>query len=488
MVAMRNWMDANGYGKQINGGVIKLNPGKHTQSNGGFWGSILSENEWVTFTSNPQKGGSKKNTFITGSGMVQTQFVKVEDLSIVAKDVSSNVFSASSSFYPIFKLWIENCNLEGTTRYKEDASPVSASFVWYTNSYFTNMGKAISEAQLARNLTIEHIGDDAFVRTPFVVNCRASDIDPRDGKCEGGNCAHADCWQWWGTPVPHNMIIYGFDCTNCTYQGIFARTMDGTVPVGTHNPPADGLAIVNLHTKLIDPANFADNAWYISANHMLLWHNTFNQPFNFWCDGDVANNKTPLNIIDFDVRGNCFYDMELNAPVGDDNGGDPDATGVDTSSWAYNHYEKAAGSTYFIETPGRNASTGDPMLDGNGIPMQGSPLINRIPSIFVFSDAKNNTRDNTPDIGSFERGTASRIGKLDNQQVIQVYPNPVHNILNIKSDIPVSYTLINLTGQAIISGSCLTSTQIDLSGISVGLYFMVFESDGLKKTCKIIKQ
>jgi len=350
------------------------------------------------------------------------------------------------------------------------------------------MGKAISEAQLARNLTIEHIGDDAFVRSPFVVNCRASDIDPRDGICEGGNCAHADCWQWWGTPVPHNMIIYGFDCADCTYQGIFARTMDGTVPVGTQNPPADGVAIVNLHTKLIDPASFADNAWCISVNHMLLWHNTFNQAFSFWCDGDIANNKTPLNIIDFDVRGNCFYEMELNAPVGDNNGGDPDATGVDTSSWVHNHYEKEAGSNYFTETPGSDVSTGNPMLDENGIPLQGSPLINRIPSIIVFTDANNSLRDNMPDIGSFEYGTVSQIVELDNQQAIYVFPNPIHNILNIKSNIPVSYTLIDLTGKTIISGSSIVTKQIDLSGISVGIYFMVIESDGFKKTCKIIKQ
>jgi len=130
MVAMRDWMNSNGYGNQINGGVIKLNPGTHTQSNGGYWGNILSKNEWVTFTSNHEMGGSKENTFITGSGMVQTQFVKVEDLSIIANDVLSNVFSVSSNFYPIFKLWIEDCNLEGTTKYNEDTSPVSSSFVW----------------------------------------------------------------------------------------------------------------------------------------------------------------------------------------------------------------------------------------------------------------------------------------------------------------------------------------------------------------------
>jgi hypothetical protein len=226
-------------------------------------------------------------------------------------------------------------------------------------------------------------------------------------------------------PVPHNMIIYGLNAINSSYQGIFARTQSGNVPDGFANPPVEGVAIVNMQTKLIEPKDFADNAWYISVNHMLLWHNTFDEEFNFWNDGDDSA-RYPLNIVDFDVRGNSFFDVELNAPLGDDNGGDPDAPGIELSSWGSNHFLHEAGWEFYSETPGTDVSTGDPMVDSVGNPLAGSPLIDRVYPVVTLVDAANNYRSDTADIGAFEFGASGGVNDEPKLDVLikSNYPNP----------------------------------------------------------------
>jgi hypothetical protein len=401
MKGVQTWMSTNGHEDKISGGIIKLNPGTHTQSNGGFSGSVLSKDEWLTIMANDEVGGNKTNTTLYAGSFLNTEFVKACGLTISSENNGSDAFAVASTFRHKFNIWIDDCNLVGHTKFNELAIPVTAKGKWFTNTYFTNMGKAVSAAKLARNLTIEHIGDDVFVKSPFGINIKANDVNPRDGTCVGGGCAHADCWQWWGSPIPHNMIIYNFDCRNCTYQGIFARTQDGNTPEGYQTPKVEGAAIINMRTELVDDPVGAKNAWYISTSHMLMWHNTFNHEFNFWNDGD-GSGRFPLNIEDFDVVGNSFFNVELNAGQGDDNGGDPQAPGIDLSSWRHNHYLEEAGTRYYIETPGVDISVGNPMTDASAVPLETSPLVDRVEQMLVPVDANGNLRTDASDIGAFE--------------------------------------------------------------------------------------
>jgi len=386
--AIRQWMQENGYGDQIGGGIVELNPGTHAMNQGSNnWNTVYAD-EWFSIDGN--------GATITSGNSPQVRMFRVRDANLIR--TFGRIINYNSNNIDQSTVWIENCNVRGDDKFDEFNNPVRG-VKYYTESNFSNMGKAVSGALLGRNLYIHDIGDDAFCRTPLVLNSHAENIDPRDGICVGGGCNHADCWQWWGTPVPHNMIIYGLDCINNTYQGIFARTQ-GLEPYGVQNPPAEGVAIINLQTKLTDPKSFADNAWYIPANHMLFWHNSFDEEFNFWNDRD-SSGKFPLNIVDFDVRGNSFFDVELNAPLGDDNGGDPQAPGVELDFWVSNHFLHEAGWEYFSETPGTDVTTGDPMVDSHGKPLAGSPLIDRVSPLVVPVDADNNLR-NIGDVGAFE--------------------------------------------------------------------------------------
>ena len=71
-------------------------------------------------------------------------------------------------------------------------------------------------------------------------------------------------------------------------------------------------------------------------------------------------------------------------------------------------------------------------------------------------------------------------------QNIMVYPNPAKSTLNIEGR--CDYRLMNCLGQTIAEGSNESKTQIDLSGISEGIYFLNLSDGSNCSTQKIVIQ
>ncbi len=71
-------------------------------------------------------------------------------------------------------------------------------------------------------------------------------------------------------------------------------------------------------------------------------------------------------------------------------------------------------------------------------------------------------------------------------QNIMVYPNPAKSTLNIEGR--CDYRLMNCLGQTIAEGSNESKTQIDLSGISEGIYFLNLSDGSNCRTQKIVIQ
>ncbi len=78
--------------------------------------------------------------------------------------------------------------------------------------------------------------------------------------------------------------------------------------------------------------------------------------------------------------------------------------------------------------------------------------------------------------------------ELDNK--IQVYPNPVKNILTINSlEQPIeSYKIYTINGQVVQSNSLVTKNQLDISSLISGVYLLEFTSNNEKQTIKFIKE
>lgn len=74
---------------------------------------------------------------------------------------------------------------------------------------------------------------------------------------------------------------------------------------------------------------------------------------------------------------------------------------------------------------------------------------------------------------------------------IEVYPNPVDNIVNIKVDASIlgaNYTIYDITGQALLFGKINSENhKVNITNFSKGVYFLGFEGRDLKLGIKVIK-
>ncbi len=77
-----------------------------------------------------------------------------------------------------------------------------------------------------------------------------------------------------------------------------------------------------------------------------------------------------------------------------------------------------------------------------------------------------------------------------NRQNLNVYPNPVLDVLNIDSDSKLSgVTVYDLTGKAVSSHTMAAQkNQINLSKLSPGVYVVTVQTEAGSKTVKILKK
>lgn len=86
----------------------------------------------------------------------------------------------------------------------------------------------------------------------------------------------------------------------------------------------------------------------------------------------------------------------------------------------------------------------------------------------------------------------SSLGTADNDYFypINVFPNPTSDFITFDNEFhkPITYTLININGQAVINNiSSLDGNKIDLSNLESGVYYLKPTSEDFNKVHKIIK-
>ncbi len=70
-----------------------------------------------------------------------------------------------------------------------------------------------------------------------------------------------------------------------------------------------------------------------------------------------------------------------------------------------------------------------------------------------------------------------------------IYPNPVRDILNIKTDNPISsYKIYSLDGRKLMEENKLNISKIDVSNLTKGNYLIKFQTKGKEQTIKFIKE
>ena len=78
---------------------------------------------------------------------------------------------------------------------------------------------------------------------------------------------------------------------------------------------------------------------------------------------------------------------------------------------------------------------------------------------------------------------------LSKNKEILFFPNPVKDILNIKSDEPISgYEIYSLDGRILTIGNKVSNSKIDVSNLTKGNYLIKFQTKGKEQTTKFIKE
>jgi len=386
---IRAWMSAHGYGNKADGGIVRLNAGNHALANGGIWDEIPTVSEWVTITR--AAGGTKSNTVINSyAGYIHTKLLKVEGITVRSSGQWGYIFRASSD-YDGMNVWLDDCNILGPGRHISGSHPVQSSTIdyqWYTDSYVSDTDFAVQGGKLARGLTIEHIGNDAFQHCPMIVRCTADDIDP------GSTGWHADAWQYFGSFNWDNLIVYDFRATDLHYQGIMCNIGDSG-----YAPPKN-IAFVNNYFELADPISHdgpsggALMLWKRGADHLLMWHNTFAYSGS-GSSGHQAfydNSREPDCVIsNSSFAGNKWTDFRNDA-----------SSTFSPGDFMSNHYDENVGHHYHTQTPGSDVTTGNAQLDSFGRPEGSSPLLSRISPLLVPADASGMARGSVGDVGAYE--------------------------------------------------------------------------------------
>jgi hypothetical protein len=71
---------------------------------------------------------------------------------------------------------------------------------------------------------------------------------------------------------------------------------------------------------------------------------------------------------------------------------------------------------------------------------------------------------------------------------MNIYPNPTHSTFNISTTQIglLQYTLHSPNGQVVGNGSFEESTQVDVSQLPVGLYFLQVQGEGVLERRKVV--
>ncbi|MBB4118376.1 putative outer membrane repeat protein [Mesonia hippocampi] len=143
------------------------------------------------------------------------------------------------------------------------------------------------------------------------------------------------------------------------------------------------------------------------------------------------------------------------------------------------NFEDVAGGNFRLASNSPAIDAGDPNTNLSLFPTNNNNTIDL--------DNNNRVHDNNIDIGAYEYGSLS----IDNSSAItpniRTYPNPVTNVLHIKTRHEInSLKLYSITGQHLQTWQ--NQTQINLATYAKGIYFLQIQTPRGIKTEKIIKK
>ncbi|MDD5148478.1 MAG: hypothetical protein PHH08_03365 [Candidatus ainarchaeum sp.] len=457
---IRLWKQSNGYANNSDGGIVRLNPGDHNMENGRIWSEIPMENEWVTITT--AAGGNKANTSLRNGngGTPRLKLLKIEGITL--KSSATNNFAVYNQLANA-SIWIDKSDLIGPGRYVEAGYTIMLGpnqSLYYTDDYFTALDFAVAGAKIARNVTIEHIGEDAFRQTSLIANSRADDLSPDIADLAGAvYTAH-------GHPSGHENVIEKTGAFSNYTWAARDRVYTGTTWANDNCSVGGKISSDAIWILPDNCSNGRGRVWASPDGDIdaTLWTNGHSDGLQWWGPGSNSQCSSLENTIVYNTRiTNAKYQLMwtdgfetcteaagiafvnnylegysvftwarpaqqllwwqnsikadriyirqysipnfsgtgnlINGPLIDLSGGT-----IDYSGWAYNHYTFTGYTPNGTAiSPGNPSFTGAAGIDSYGRPLPNSPLIGKVSTIVVPADAEGSLRNTSgTSIGAYE--------------------------------------------------------------------------------------
>ena len=150
-----------------------------------------------------------------------------------------------------------------------------------------------------------------------------------------------------------------------------------------------------------------------------------------------------------------------------------------------------------IDSDAFNISTANPNLDADYKPTSASTAVidqgtNSFYNSGLFGtlDLSGNDRvfNTTIDLGAYEYNSTLSVDDISlDENSVKLYPNPVTDVVNIKTNQTIkNVTVFNVNGQKVLDFA--NQSQINISNLPTGMYFLNINTNQSNQTIKILKQ
>ena len=262
-------------------------------------------------------------------------------------------------------------------------------------------------------------------------------------------------YEFWGDPAGTYLHDIYFENNTCLYAGFGWSHAQRPNPNGAH------LMFWQYKDEQTKNIYIRNNIFYESANYGSRY--------------DDIGTLSKM-IVDY----NCWYESSGSLAL-----------------IAGTYYDYASQWTEYQNASGQDAHSihANPLLNPDYTLAKNSPCINTgTTTVFVTDDYNQTARPQGEkyDIGAFEYIFTTSIENIDISSEIHIYPNPANNKLTIETPQLTkesTLTILNLNGQELIRQQVKDSkTQIDISNLASGIYFVKLITDMTVEVRKIIKE
>ncbi len=360
------WRGIKSVGSVLDNVTVFLEPGVYEYT-GTSYPQPSAGIGWTTITAAP---GVNRNDvqLVAGERRIRVNRIKLDNLTLDQSDGWQITGYSTMNW----DFWINRVVGQGQDQLT--GSPYGSVFqnIYVTESHFSDYRDGTMNAAIARNVSLERLGSDAFHNSRMVVNSTVDIIDRLDSDY------HPDVFQLYGPSRDvENVILYNVRASRVQAQGIFVSGVNSL----------RDMAVVNVSIDKEGSGAWTNQIAAVPVNHLVIRHASIPNMTWGWRSDDIRN----VSVVASVWRKVISMPFNGNTPVIED-------------EWFHeNHY--IAHDEHGAMLLGTNYTLGDPMFEeptpGEFRPLAGSPLKGRLGRLLPS------------DIGGFSRDTQSSLGAFE---------------------------------------------------------------------------